>query len=93
MIVYLICYLASFLTAMMGHYYFSGIFLIGAAVYLYVREFRRTGNCIHLRGIFSLAGGGGPGNFLSEAEPPGKGLEPDDMALLSGCLPGFLFCL
>ena len=55
MIVYLICYLASFLTAIMGHYYFSGFFLIGAAVYLYVREFRRTGNCIHLRGIFSLA--------------------------------------
>ena len=61
MIVYLICYLASFLTAMMGHYYFSGIFLIGAAVYLYVREFRSTGNCIHLRGIFSLAWVGGQG--------------------------------
>ena len=54
MIVYLICYLASFLTAIMGHYYFSGFFLIGAAVYLYVREFRRTGNCIHLLSLIHI---------------------------------------
>lgn len=61
MIVYLICYLASFLAAVTGHYYISGIALIGAAIYLYVMEFKRTGNCIHLRGIFSLAWVGGQG--------------------------------
>lgn len=61
MIVYLICYAASFAAAVTGHYYSSGLFLIGAAVYLYVQELKRTENCICLRGIFSLAWVGGQG--------------------------------
>ena len=39
----------------------SGLCLMGAAVFLYVQDFRRTGNCIHLRGIFALAWVGGQG--------------------------------
>ena len=61
MIVYLICCLASFLLARGEHFYLSGLCLMGAAVFLYVQDFRRTGNCIHLRGIFALAWVGGQG--------------------------------
>ena len=61
MIVYLICCLTSFLLARGEHFYLSGLCLMGAAVFLYVQDFRRTGNCIHLRGIFALAWVGGQG--------------------------------
>lgn len=61
MIVYLICYLASFLLARGGHFYLSGLCLMGAAIFLYVQDLKRTGNCIHLRGVFALAWVGGQG--------------------------------
>lgn len=61
MIVYLICYLASFLLARGEHFYLSGLCLMGAAIFLYVQDLKRTGNCIHLRGIFALAWVGGQG--------------------------------
>lgn len=61
MIVYLICYLASFLLARGEHFYLSGLCLMGAAIFLYVQDLKRTGNCIHLRGVFALAWVGGQG--------------------------------
>lgn len=61
MIVYLICYVASFLLARGGHDYLSGIVLILAAGYLYYYDYRRSGNLIHLRGLFSAFWVGGEG--------------------------------
>ena len=50
MAVYLICYALSFFLARRHLYVPSGLILIGAAVWLYMRDYRRTGNLIHLRG-------------------------------------------
>jgi oligosaccharide repeat unit polymerase len=61
MIVYVICYAISFLSAHFTHYYLSGLSLLIAAVWLYVAEYRRTGNLVHLRGLFSLFWVGGQG--------------------------------
>ncbi|RGY96094.1 O-antigen polymerase [Clostridium sp. AM58-1XD] len=52
--VYLICYLASFLFARAEHYYLSGFVLLMAAAYLYWYDYRRSGNIIHLRAVFSF---------------------------------------
>lgn len=61
MIVYLICYVISFLLARWEHYYLSGAALLAAAVWLYIREYRHSKNLIHLRGLFSLFWVGGQG--------------------------------
>ncbi len=61
MSVYLISYGASFLFARAGFYWLSGIILILAALFLYWRDYRRTENIIHLRGLFSLFWVGGEG--------------------------------
>ena len=61
MIVYLICYLASFLFARVQFYYPSGLVLMAAAVWLYVSDYRKSRNLIHLRGLFSLFWVGGQG--------------------------------
>ena len=61
MAVYLICYAFSFFLARRHLYVPSGLILIGAAVWLYMRDYRRTGNLIHLRGVFCLAFVGGQG--------------------------------
>lgn len=61
MIVYLICYVISFILSWSGHYYLSGAALIAAALFLYVADYRRTGNLIHLRALFSLFWVGGQG--------------------------------
>ena len=53
MIVYLICCLASFLLARGEHFYLSGLCLMGAAVFLYVQDFRRTGKLTLLLFSFS----------------------------------------
>ena len=55
MAVYLICYAAGFLLAHFGHFLLSGAVLMGAAVWLYISDYRKSGSLIHLRGIFSLA--------------------------------------
>ncbi len=54
MAVYTACYLAAYLLDRGEHHWAAGLFLMGAAVWLYVREYKRTGNLVHLRGIFSL---------------------------------------
>lgn len=61
MIVYLFCYAMSFMFARSGHYYLSGTALILAAIYLYLYDYRRSGNLIHLRGLFSAFWVGGQG--------------------------------
>ena len=61
MAVYLICYAAGFLLAHFGHFLLSGAVLMGAAVWLYISDYRKSGSLIHLRGIFSLAWVGGQG--------------------------------
>lgn len=61
MIVYLICYAASWIFAHFGLYYLSGAVLLLAAGYLYYYDYRRTGNLIHLRGLFSCFWVGGQG--------------------------------
>ncbi|WP_367565943.1 O-antigen polymerase [Lacrimispora sp.] len=61
MSVYLISYAASFLFARAGYYWLSGIVLMLAALFLYWRDYKKTGNIIHLRGLFSLFWVGGEG--------------------------------
>ncbi len=61
MFVYLICYAASFTAAHFGQPYLSGTALLAAAVYLYRHEYRRTGNLLHLRGLFAAFWVGGQG--------------------------------
>ncbi len=61
MIVYLICYVASWVLAHFHLYYLSGIALLLAAGYLYYYDYHRTRNVIHLRGLFSAFWVGGQG--------------------------------
>ena len=61
MIVYLICYAASWIFARFGLYYLSGAARFLAAGYLYAYDYRRSGNLIHLRGLFSCFWVGGQG--------------------------------
>ena len=61
MAVYLICYLASYLLAKGGHYGLSGVALMAAAGWLYFKDYKSSGNLVHLRGLFSLFWVGGQG--------------------------------
>ena len=61
MSIYLISYAASFLFARVELYPLSGLSLMIAAVYLYVSDYRKSKNLIHLRGLFSLFWVGGQG--------------------------------
>lgn len=61
MVVYLILYGAGVLFASSAHYYMSGMSLILAALYLYFYDYRRSGNPLHLRALFSLFWVGGEG--------------------------------
>ena len=61
MVVYFLCYGAGMLFASSAHYYMSGISLILAAVYLYFYDYRRSGNPLHLRALFSAFWIGGQG--------------------------------
>ena len=59
MLVYLICYGAGMLFASSAHYCMSGISLILAASYLYFYDYKKSGNPLHLRGLFSAFWVGG----------------------------------
>lgn len=61
MAVYLICYVISFVLARQHVYMLSGLILMAAAVWLYGRDYVKTGNLIHLRGLFCLFFVGGQG--------------------------------
>ena len=61
MTVYALCYAAAWLFAKSGHFYLSGAGLIGAALYLYLMDYKRTENMLNLRGLFSLSWVGGQG--------------------------------
>lgn len=52
MLVYSICYAASCGLAYIGWYYPSGAVLFLAAGYLYYRDYHKSGNLVHLRGLF-----------------------------------------
>ncbi len=61
MLVYMILYGAGMLFASSAHYYLSGISLILAALYLYFSDYRKSGNPLHLRGLFCAFWLGGQG--------------------------------
>jgi len=61
MVVYFMCYGAGMLFASSAHYYMSGVSLLLAAVYLYFYDYRRSGNPLHLRALFSAFWIGGQG--------------------------------
>lgn len=61
MAVYLMCSAAAFLFAKSGHNYLSGAGLMAAALYLYYKDYKKTGNLLHLRGLFALSFVGGQG--------------------------------
>lgn len=61
MIVYSICYLISYILSRYEWYLLSGVILLVAAMWLYIADYRKTKNLIHLRGLFSLFWVGGQG--------------------------------
>lgn len=61
MTVYLVCYAISFFLARQHLYVLSGLVLVGAALWLYIRDYLESQNLIHLRGLFCLAFVGGQG--------------------------------
>lgn len=61
MVVYLICYVVSYLLSRGELYLPSGVVLILAAAWLYWHDYKRTKNVINLRGLFSLFWVGGQG--------------------------------
>lgn len=61
MAVYLIAYGISYSLARQHVYVLSGLVLITAALWLYARDYRRSGDLINLQGLFSLAFAGGQG--------------------------------
>lgn len=61
MAVYLIAYGISYLLARQHVYVLSGLVLITAALWLYIQDYRRSGDWIDLQGLFSLAFAGGQG--------------------------------
>ena len=64
MAVYLVCYIISFILARQHFYMLSGLVLITAALWLYIKDYRETGNLIHLRGAFLPLFCGRAGNIL-----------------------------
>lgn len=61
MVVYLVCYIISFILARQQIYMLSGLVLITGAVWLYLKDYRHSKNLIHLRGLFCLFFVGGQG--------------------------------
>ena len=61
MFVYLICYVISFFLARQHIYVLSGLVLIGAGIWLYLKDYRKNRMLIHLRGLFCLSFAGGQG--------------------------------
>lgn len=61
MIIYLISYALCFCFARLGWFIPSGLVLIAGAVWLYWKDYRASGNLIHLRGLFCLFFAGGQG--------------------------------
>ena len=59
MLVYSFCYAASYGFARFGWYYLSGGALLAAAGYLYYYDYYRSGNLVHLRGLFCAFWTGG----------------------------------
>ncbi len=47
--------------AMSRHPYPAGLCLLGAALWLYYEDYRRSGNALHLRALFALSFVGGQG--------------------------------
>ena len=64
MIIYLISYALCFCFARLGCFIPSGLVLIAGAVWLYWKDYRASGNLIHLRGLFCLFFCRGAGDFL-----------------------------
>ena len=54
MAVYLVCYIHKLHIGPAAFYMLSGLVLITAALWLYIKDYRETGNLIHLRGLFCL---------------------------------------
>ena len=61
MIIYLISYCLCFMLARVGWFIPSGLVLIAGAFFLYWKDYRASGNLIHLRGLFCLFFAGGQG--------------------------------
>ncbi len=61
MIVYLISYILCFLFARLGWFLPSGLVLMLGGLFLYWKDYRASGNLIHLRGLFCLFFAGGQG--------------------------------
>lgn len=61
MMIYLICYSICFVLARLGWFLPSGLVLMSGGIYLYWKDYRASGNVIHLRGLFCLFFTGGQG--------------------------------
>lgn len=89
MIVYGICYVASYLAARIEHYYVSGFFLMAAALWLYWAEYQRSRNLIHLRGLFSLFWVGGQGLACLKLSSLSSDWMTETWICFAGALLGF----
>lgn len=58
---YCASYMLAFLFSKIGAVYLAGIVLMLEALFLYILNYRRTGNLVDLRGLFSLSWIGGEG--------------------------------
>lgn len=59
--IYIIAYILSFVLAKFSLYIASGVVLLGAALVIFISEYKRTGMLINLRGLFTLSFVGGQG--------------------------------
>ena len=60
--IYIIAYILSFVLAKFSLYIASGVVLLGAALVIFISEYKRTGMLINLRGLFTLSFVG-PGTY------------------------------
>ncbi len=58
---YMLAFFASYIAALAGLYYISGLLLMAEAVFLYSHWVMETGSLVDLRGLFTLAWVGGQG--------------------------------
>ena len=89
MLVYVICYGAAMLFAFSAHFTLSGMSLMFAALYLYLWEYKKSGNPLHLRGLFALF----YVDLLLEALESSEGLELRDMGMLLCRICSVLECV
>lgn len=61
MVMYALCYVAAWVLTEIEFFYPAGLLLMAVAVYLYYKDYKKSKNLLHLRGLFALSWVGGQG--------------------------------